>query len=677
MSPRMAMSRGVRHGHSPPPVKVERMASMPTRRAPGVGSGSGGSVVLVNPAAGRPAASVPGLSSPRGQCHAGRPGAQLSSQASSSRIGMGAHPQPLPNRQPHLVDPAHRSQLQVQQQRQTRLHPSQAQQRGSSPRAAALDRHPATSQVAQQAPLGSWNRSRSADAVGPAAPASASAPSRAPLYPNLRQPGLGGSYVAGPVSSRSALRDGSPPPKDVLSASGSRFAVPPPSSMASRPDDMLSRTFASGISAVLPGHSQDMPSHGTSGRHASPHLQAKAASQAIQNAIQGMSIALAAVPRSMGSPVPNSARGCGASSCQVPVQQVELQQPQRQKSGSIPSAAVAPAPQTLLACNKADPALALAPQGGQMQLLPEALALPALLESPRDHRRAARSSASGDSVTSPYQQMVHTQDLILDSSEGDVSNVEGELLKRIAAIEAQVVDRNGLLAQISRQQEQLDRLETLAKENAALRAQVARRSDARRPPAKEPSSGPSPATQRSRARPGNGMQAPSNLTRRLGQVPGATNQVQGHRGSPNLDSSSRESPPPTLTPRQLVSSPLSPTAVKSSQQSVPQLKLSSAQEVSRSASQDLLRPRSHMQEDEATSPTASPRGSVPQMPTIFSAKQSMPKKDQQDLECRLGELEMALGLTLGAEEVAEQVEPSSKESQLLDAPPGEPEALPE
>lgn len=52
--------------------------------------------------------------------------------------------------------------------------------------------------------------------------------------------------------------------------------------------------------------------------------------------------------------------------------------------------------------------------------------------------------------------------------------LEQILLERIAALEAQVVDRHGLVAKINRQQEQLDRLETLAKENAILKAQVAK-----------------------------------------------------------------------------------------------------------------------------------------------------------------------------------------------------------
>ncbi|CAJ1356297.1 unnamed protein product [Effrenium voratum] len=56
--------------------------------------------------------------------------------------------------------------------------------------------------------------------------------------------------------------------------------------------------------------------------------------------------------------------------------------------------------------------------------------------------------------------------------------LEQALLDRIAALEAQVIDRKGLLQKISKQQEQLDRLESLAKENAMLKAQVARKPSA-------------------------------------------------------------------------------------------------------------------------------------------------------------------------------------------------------
>lgn len=58
------------------------------------------------------------------------------------------------------------------------------------------------------------------------------------------------------------------------------------------------------------------------------------------------------------------------------------------------------------------------------------------------------------------------------------AKLETEFLRRIEALEAKVGDRDGLLAKLSRQQARLDRLETLARENEILRAQV--RGDQRR-----------------------------------------------------------------------------------------------------------------------------------------------------------------------------------------------------
>lgn len=83
---------------------------------------------------------------------------------------------------------------------------------------------------------------------------------------------------------------------------------------------------------------------------------------------------------------------------------------------------------------------------------------PRLPESPRDQMRnspGGEGSAEDDNVPSS-------------------GGLEQILLERIAALEAQVVDRHGLVAKINRQQEQLDRLESLAKENAVLKAQVAK-----------------------------------------------------------------------------------------------------------------------------------------------------------------------------------------------------------
>jgi len=64
------------------------------------------------------------------------------------------------------------------------------------------------------------------------------------------------------------------------------------------------------------------------------------------------------------------------------------------------------------------------------------------------------------------------------AKEAQEAKLESEFLRRIEVLEAKVDDRDGLLAKLSRQQARLDRLELLARENEILKAQM--RGDQRR-----------------------------------------------------------------------------------------------------------------------------------------------------------------------------------------------------
>lgn len=97
---------------------------------------------------------------------------------------------------------------------------------------------------------------------------------------------------------------------------------------------------------------------------------------------------------------------------------------------------------------------------------------PRVPESPRDQMR----SSPGEEGSAEEEGLRERTPAPLPEGLGGLEQV---LLDRIAALEAQVVDRHGLLAKIHQQQEQLDRLECLAKENAALKAQVAKARPAR------------------------------------------------------------------------------------------------------------------------------------------------------------------------------------------------------
>lgn len=58
------------------------------------------------------------------------------------------------------------------------------------------------------------------------------------------------------------------------------------------------------------------------------------------------------------------------------------------------------------------------------------------------------------------------------NSKGKTPQMEHVFLKRIEALEQKVVDRDGLVAKLTHQQARLDRLETLARENEILKAQM-------------------------------------------------------------------------------------------------------------------------------------------------------------------------------------------------------------
>ncbi|CAE6972538.1 warA [Symbiodinium natans] len=169
------------------------------------------------------------------------------------------------------------------------------------------------------------------------------------------------------------------------------------------------------------------------------------------------------------------------------------------------------------------------------------------------------------------------------------------LLERIAALEAQVIDRHDLLQKISKQQEQLDRLENLARENAKLKAQVAKGPARRVAPAAN-AGGPRRVAPR----------AEPTVTRRMAPAPQVSEALL-----------------PTMAPRRYGHSPPAEAQkVRSKPASIPV----------RSNSQDVLwQP-------------LSPREKVLKFQASMSMGQLIPEKKAQELDLRLGELEAALGL---------------------------------
>eukprot|EP00931_Biecheleriopsis_adriatica_P075087 TRINITY_DN49033_c0_g1_i1.p1 TRINITY_DN49033_c0_g1~~TRINITY_DN49033_c0_g1_i1.p1 ORF type:complete len:665 (+),score=100.83 TRINITY_DN49033_c0_g1_i1:37-2031(+) len=151
-------------------------------------------------------------------------------------------------------------------------------------------------------------------------------------------------------------------------------------------------------------------------------------------------------------------------------------------------------------------------------------------DSPRDQRRVlaqgfAMGSAAHLGLNGEVDSPVSHDGEANGAGVGDV-----HLLQRISQLEAQVVDRNSLVSKINKQQVQLDRLQALAEENAALKAQLSRRPMG---PCKEASHG-GPLSRRNEPRRPQGSAA---------------------AGLPR-PSAVADSPPPTLQPRRFASSPL-------------------------------------------------------------------------------------------------------------------------
>ncbi|CAE7630838.1 warA, partial [Symbiodinium sp. CCMP2456] len=181
-------------------------------------------------------------------------------------------------------------------------------------------------------------------------------------------------------------------------------------------------------------------------------------------------------------------------------------------------------------------------------------------------------------------------------------STEHLLMERIAALEAQVIDRHDLLQKISKQQEQLDRLENLARENAKLKkAQVA----------KGPARRGAPANTTGGQRRGAPRPEPT-VTRRMAPVPQASEALL-----------------PTLMPRRGFGQA---AVVEVQKARSPKAKPSSGMIPVRSNSQEAL-----------WQPLSSPR-EVLKVQASMSVGQLVPEKKAQELDLRLGELEAALGL---------------------------------
>lgn len=121
--------------------------------------------------------------------------------------------------------------------------------------------------------------------------------------------------------------------------------------------------------------------------------------------------------------------------------------------------------------------------GGSAVTPGSSLPEPRDLRMPRDCRNLDDSNISGSTADTVSRQSSKANGIMNGAQVAAMSLVpemEQEFLRRIEVLEQKVVDRDGLLAKLTHQQARLDRLETLARENEMLKAQM--RDDLRRRP---------------------------------------------------------------------------------------------------------------------------------------------------------------------------------------------------
>jgi len=260
------------------------------------------------------------------------------------------------------------------------------------------------------------------------------------------------------------------------------------------------------------------------------------------------------------------------------------------------------------------------------------------LTTPRGRRRGRAGDPEGSVAESPRDQRRPESELTCNSglagtAAGGGIQREVELMKRIEMIEAKVVDRDGLVARLSRQQARLDKLEALARENDILRAQVRgehRRAEFGKSPAGKEQSGP-------RNRPsgaGSGRVSASG-----GAVGG---QVRNDCHSPREMAPQPLPQQPLQVPRRGVSPPRPAKEVEQEDARGPAIFVSSYHHANATC------PR-----HDSAGCAAMPRElKAVQSPRGAGVAATGPPLLRSELDSRLGELELALGLPLGGLEMA-------------------------
>lgn len=226
------------------------------------------------------------------------------------------------------------------------------------------------------------------------------------------------------------------------------------------------------------------------------------------------------------------------------------------------------------------------------------------------------------------------------AKEAQEAKLESEFLRRIEALEAKVEDRDGLLAKLSRQQARLDRLETLARENEILKAQMRgeqRREQFDRRPVAAPQAVVQVAEQR-----------PASKDNRATKRPGVVRQASGRiRQEPRdvriITARDEEAERREVTALHEENGDMEGRSPTRTSTSAP----SRAARVQRSSSSGTFSPPAA---DRSTLVAPRRMVSAPQEYTAPSDAMKVGKKvaASSELECRLEELELALGLQPGS-----------------------------
>jgi len=255
---------------------------------------------------------------------------------------------------------------------------------------------------------------------------------------------------------------------------------------------------------------------------------------------------------------------------------------------------------------------------------------------PRHCQNLDDSNISGSTVDSVSRQSSKANGPQV-ASMSLVPEMEQEFLRRIEVLEQKVVDRDGLLAKLTHQQARLDRLESLARENEMLKAQM--RDDLRRRPVTER------GTSKDAAR-----RASSGKSSMAGGGQNRSDNSRTDSSHNRNDSVGREAllPREVLSARRMVSPPAAETPDKGVEPCSPNGSRTSlsvgVSQVHRCSSSGLVSPPPATDRVDRPPPRRMMSAPMDYVPPQYETAKVV---TASDLESRLEELEQALGLQPG------------------------------